>query len=87
MHLVNIKRKRPLSKSKSRWKGNIKIDLTENLHEGGGVTEILLFPVSKVLRVNLINYETLYRCTVNYGIYILFTHQQMHILLNCKSLT
>ena len=25
-----------------------------------------------------------YCCTVHYGIYILFTHQQMHFLLNLK---
>jgi len=29
-------------------------------------------------------FTNFYRCTVHYEIYILFTHQQMHFLLNLE---
>jgi len=52
------------------------------------VYECLSWPSQKSRRYNRNQnaryHINLYRCTVRYGICILFTHQQMHFLLNLE---
>ena len=42
------------------------------------------FYYTNILRCTVLRTSSLYRCTVHYGIYILFIHQQMHFLLNLQ---
>ena len=52
----------------------------------------ILSSTTWLLTVDVINYfklrtdfsDNIYRCTVHYAIYILFTDQQMHFLLSLK---
>jgi hypothetical protein len=75
-----MKKKRPLSKSKSRWKGNIKIDLKGNLYCMKGVTEFLSFPGSNILRVISINSETLYYAIFSVIYFLLYRVDTFSIL-------
>jgi hypothetical protein len=47
------------------------------------LTELQMFQTKIVQKMKHAFYN-IYRCTVRYGIYILFTHQQMHFSLNLE---